>query len=126
MKDRVAQRQVFDLILRNDLLKLLLNVLPLVLAPEVVEIEKAAAREILAEARGLFGREIHETGFDDVEDWIIENAIVENLERFGARGDFQVCAGPLAQTDDEVVIGFGIVGGPSAAAVITAPAVAAR
>jgi hypothetical protein len=74
----------------------------------------------------LFGREIHETGLDDIDDWIIKNAIVEYFERFGTRRDLEVRAGPFAQADDEVVVRLGIVGGPCAAAVVAAPAVATR
>ena len=107
-------------------MKLFLNVLPLILAPEVVKEEKASACKVLAQARGLLGGEIHEARFDDVDDWVVENSIVENLECFGARGNLQIRAGPFAQTDDEVVVSFRVVGGPCAAAIVAAATVTTR
>ena len=68
---------------------------------------KAAAHDVFAQPRGLFSDEFHEARFDDVDDRIVEDPIVEDFESFGTRGDLQVRAGPFAQTDDEVVVGFG-------------------
>ena len=108
-------------------MKLFLHVLPLVFTPEVVEKDETAAHDVLAQPGGLLGGEIHEARFDDVDDWIVENAIVEDLECFGAWSDLQIRAGPFAQADDEVVVGFRVVGGPCAAAVaVTAPSVTTR
>ncbi len=83
----MAQRQIFDLVFRDDLAELFLNVLPLVIAPEVVEKNEAAAHDVLAQAQGLFGWEFHEARLDDVEDRVIKDAIVENFEGFGTRRD---------------------------------------
>src|SRR5687767_12400191 len=104
MEDRVSQRQLLDLVFGNDLVKLLLNVLPFILAPEIVEKNKTAAHDVLAQPRRLFVGEFHEARLDDVEDRVVEDAIVEYFERFGSWGNLQVGAGPFTQADNEVVV----------------------
>src|SRR5207237_10642450 len=57
-----------------------------------------------------------------VEDRQIEDPIFYDFELHWARRDPQIRSGPLAQANGKVVVGFGIVSGPCATAVVAAGA----
>ena len=53
--------------------------LPLVLAPEVVDHQEAAAIEILAQQRGLVVVEVPLADLDGVQPRVVEHALVDEL-----------------------------------------------
>src|SRR5687767_16016280 len=108
MKDRVSQRQLLNLQFRNDFAKLFLDILPFILAPEIVEKDEAAPHDVLTQARGLLVGQFHEAGLDDVDDRIVKDAIVEYFKCYWPGCVREVCTGPFTHAVDKAVECFGI------------------
>src|SRR5204863_2626782 len=119
MKDGMRERQFLNLAFWPDLVKLRLQILNFVNTPEIVKKHEAAAGDVFSQTSRLFVRQLEEAGFDKIDQRVIKQPIIHNRDLLRPGRDLQICSGPFAKSDNQIVVGFGIVCGPCATTAIT-------
>ena len=111
VEDLVVERQLHRLAVGEDALDLLVEVLPLVVAPEVVDHQEAAVEQVAAQGDDLLLREVQAARLDHVDEGIVEQPLVGQPQRDRIGVDLE--RRELLQPEGEVQVAVGPVGRPS-------------
>ena len=118
VKKRVLAREVGEGAVGKDALHLLGEVVPFVLAPEVVEHEEAAVEQVAAEDGDFLIGEGKIAGLDDVDERVAEEHRVGDLENLRIGIDLE--RSHLLEPPGKVQVGVGKIRGPSPRAAVAA------
>src|SRR5262245_40546723 len=85
MKHFVCQWKNVEALLRKNLSHLSFKIGPLPKAPKVVDMQKAASREVFAQSGRFLIAQIHTSRLDDVYIWKLEQVGIHDLDDIGMR-----------------------------------------
>src|SRR5262245_26273480 len=108
----MIERKIPDLIFGKNLVHLLADILLLPGAPEIIEHQEPASKQIFAEASRIFFRKLHMSRLDNIYERELENILINRCNGRRFVRYLEAAADPTAQPIDELSISFRIIGHP--------------